>query len=119
TAIAAVMAQHPTLAVGGFERPGSEKFDSNRAALLHPVNAACFENSCAWLSLVPPCATPNPRCDSYVLKHAVERWCGEYVPNGSLIAAAYHLALPVKQFQGYINAWIGVASRRKWPTHGT
>ena len=118
TAIAAVMAKHPTLTAQGFERPGSEDFDSHRADLLHPNGVAYFENARAWLSVVPARAAPNQECDSYLLKHVVEHWCGTYVSNGALIAAALHLGLAVRQCPSFINAWIGVAGRRQWPTHG-
>lgn len=78
-AIAEVMAAHPTLTEHGFERPGSDGFDQRRAGLLHQSGVADFENARVWLSVVPARATPNHDCDSYLLKHVVERWCGVYI----------------------------------------
>lgn len=43
----------------------------------------------AWLDeWSRPRKTINGDYGSYFLKHVVERWCGEYIPNGAFIAAA-------------------------------
>ena len=114
-ALAEIMGQHPDLTCDGFERPGGRDFDRHRSDMTHPNGIEYFENARAWLSVVPRRAAPNSDCDSYLLKHVVEKWCGVYVSNGALIAAALHLRLPVKRCPAGANAWIGVAGRRKWP----
>lgn len=43
----------------------------------------------AWIDLwTAPRVSINKSHGSYFLKHVIERWSGEYIPNGAFIAAA-------------------------------
>jgi hypothetical protein len=85
--------------------------------LLSPSALDAFEAGIAWLRLVPRRVKVNPDFSSYGIKDAAERWSGTYISNGTFIAAALHLDIPVEQCDGPagINALLAIASRRKWP----
>jgi hypothetical protein len=72
-----------------------------------------FIRAVEWLRHIPRRKTVN--LGSYGLKHQAERWGGDYVSNGALIAAAIQLGFEVKRIPGTPNALINVAGRSKWP----
>jgi hypothetical protein len=45
---------------------------------------------------------------SYHLKHLVEKWSNEYIPNGALIAAVIHLGIPYEKHSDYPNIDVAV-----------
>jgi hypothetical protein len=114
-AILSAIAQCPSLTIdglGGEERPD---FDARRAALLSAEDQ--FERAYAWLAATPRRRMPNRQDGhSYFVKHAIERWAGDYVSNGATLAAAAHLGISIAQCPSRVNAWLGIASRRKWPS---
>ncbi len=48
---------------------------------------------------------------SYALKHGVEKWCGFYIMEGALIAAAVTLGVSLKRYTGKHGAFVGIALR--------
>ena len=107
------MRRCPDLTVEGLDGGARPKFEEMQASLLDYLKA--FEYARTWLSLVPWRTRPNRDCDSYRLKHVIERWSGVYTPNGVCIAAAIHVGLPIQPCPSGINAWFGIAGSRKWP----
>lgn len=68
-----------------------------------------FEICCSWLSKFQKVKTPQ--LSSYYLKHVVEKLAGEYVSNGSLIAAAIHLKIPMKFYPDSPNVNIAISKK--------
>jgi hypothetical protein len=112
SAVETVMANWPNLTCWGFAEARSESFSEARAQL-RSEGLSYFLRAAEWLSHIPRHKTPN--LGSYFLKHQAERWTGDYVSNGALIAAAIHLGFKVEPIQGTPNALINVATRTKWP----
>lgn len=52
--------------------------------------------------------------NSYVLKHAAERFAGVYVSNAALIAAAHRLLFQTRAIPDSPNMFIGVTMPRHW-----
>jgi hypothetical protein len=116
-AIADVMARYPDLTIDGLNGHRRSSFSELRAELLSDSGTREFEHARAWLSMVPRRQSPNRDCDSYRIKHVIERWCGTYIANGACIAAALANGVPISTCPSGINAWLGIAGQRKWPAH--
>ncbi|MCS7260605.1 MAG: hypothetical protein NZ765_07475 [Anaerolineae bacterium] len=54
----------------------------------------------ACLRWLEQCAKPAKRrsYSSYWLKHVVEEWCGDYIPNGAMIEAAIRAGYRVEPY---------------------
>ncbi len=67
---------------------------------------------CEWLS---GCQLTKNATDfspsSYKLKHKVERHYGTYISNGTLIAAALYLKIPVKNYFNSISVGVAISKR--------
>jgi hypothetical protein len=111
-AIDAVMANWEDLTCWGFSHPKAEGFTDARAQL-RTEGVSYFIRAAEWLKHIPRRSSVN--LGSYSLKHQAERWAGDYVSNGALIAAAVHLGFKVERIAGSPNARINVASHRQWP----
>jgi hypothetical protein len=109
------MRRCPDLTIEGLDGLSRPDFNASRAALLAPRHLEAFEHARRWLSLVPWRQAPNRACDSYCIKHVIERWSGLYTPNGVCIAAAIDVGLPIARCLTGPNAWLAVAGSRKWP----
>jgi len=70
-----------------------------------------FKICCDWLAKFKKVKTPQ--YSSYYLKHVVEKLADRYISNGTLIAAALHLGLPIKFFHDSLN--VNVAISKKCP----
>jgi hypothetical protein len=89
----------PALEPNGIE--GCERFfdeEANHDRYLDEI-AACAD----FLSLLKRRKTLNPAIGSYGLKHRVEEVTGMYISNGSLIAAAIALEIPMRRYPEYKN----------------
>lgn len=103
-AILAILTEHPLLSYFGWgvyndnnARSAKAKVELKelRAQLLEDAAIAQIERCCNWLAPIQKTKNCNPECDSYGLKHSVERhhrkdpavksW---YISNGSFIVAA-------------------------------
>ena len=81
------------------------RFAAGRAEMLEPAALAEFARACEFLSRLSRTQAPTKVLTTYNLKHSAERWHRhrgiegrwdqDYVSNGMLLAAAYHLG-----FQG-------------------
>jgi len=111
--ILAVMRRCPGLTAEGLDGRQRPHFEDRRASLLKYPEA--FEHARKWLGLVPWRTAPNTDCDSYRIKHVIERWSGAYMPNGVCIAAALDLGVPIAPCQDGINAWLGIERSGNWP----
>jgi hypothetical protein len=111
-AISAIMSRWPDLTCWGFSHQKSESFLQSRAEL-RSDGLSYFIRAVEWLSHIPRRKTVN--LGSYGLKHQAERWSGDYVSNGALIAAAIHLGFKLEHVSGTPNALINVAAVSKWP----
>jgi hypothetical protein len=111
-AVLQVMKTQPTLTWRGFENPSTSDFLDCRTKMETDYFAVEFAFAAEWLGLHRKLkrATINS-LRSYFLKHAVERWCGKYISNGALIAAAFFLGYPIKPC-GDLNAHVGVKLSR-------
>lgn len=74
----------------GFVTPDTRTDDAE------PPSPRTVELCKQWLAS----SWPQRVTDSYALKHLVEQWCGEYIPNGALLAAAIELDIPVQRDSG-------------------
>lgn len=84
--------------------------DQNKAILL-----GCYKEfllCCEWLS---GCQLTKNATDfspsSYKLKHMVERHYRTYVSNGTLIAAALYLKIPIKYYFDSPNVGVAISKR--------
>jgi hypothetical protein len=109
-----VMERFPDLTIDGLDGDKRPDFDARRADLLSPVALTTFQTARTWLELVPKRMKPNRRCSSYAVKHVIEKWTGQYVDNGSMIAAAVALDIEIARCPSGINAWLGIGARN-WP----
>jgi hypothetical protein len=116
-AMLAAMAKRPDLTFEGLDGPRRSHFAESRDELLSPSALHAFQVAIDWLRLVPRRAKVNPDFSSYGVKDAAERWSGTYISNGTFIAAALSLDIPIEQCEGPagINALLAISSRRKWP----
>jgi len=64
---------------------------------------------CDWLAKFEKVRTPQ--FSSYYLKHVIEKLADSYISNGALIAAAFHLDLPIKFFPGSPNINVGISKK--------
>jgi hypothetical protein len=94
----------------------SRKVDSQAAKVQLEIERKCFLSNfkefkicCNWLSKFQQVKTPQ--LSSYYLKHVVEKLAGEYVSNGSLIAAAIHLKIPMKLYPDSPNVNIAISKK--------
>ena len=121
--IRAVMAAHEELTHHGFgvyqgDRISTaewrRRYVQSRAEMLEQRAGAQFERACEFLARLETTRAPTTVFSSYKLKHSAERWHRylgaeeEYVSNGMLLTAAYHLGLRVRRasrtaFTGYLN----------------
>ena len=100
--IAAVIADHPTLTVGGywtrfFESCTPDGFPMDRALLTEPETVEQVRLCAAWLAgqrWSKGIGVKSP--SSYGVKHRVEEWAGRYIYNGAAIVAALILGVPVR-----------------------
>jgi hypothetical protein len=107
-----VMQRYPDLTIDGLGGDHRPNLEQRRADLIAAHDQ--FERAVSWLQLVPK--VQEPRRSSYYLKHAAQRWAGDYVSNGALTAAAVHLGFPIKRAPSQINCAIGVSTlERRWP----
>lgn len=111
--MAAVLEQFPTLTTIGFENPADLGFAERRSAMIHRVILDEFDRASGWLLHVPKVNCGG--ADSYALKHVVEDWCGFYITNGAMVAAAACADFRVEWSAGDLNAILGVAGPRHWP----
>ncbi|HEV7264741.1 MAG TPA: hypothetical protein VGN83_07475 [Falsiroseomonas sp.] len=94
------------------------RFAASRAEMLEPAALGEFERACEFLSRLSRTQAPTKVLSTYNLKHSAERWHRhrgiegrwdrEYVSNGMLLAAAYHLGFHVRRasptaFTGHLN----------------
>ena len=90
----------------------------SRAEMLGAQAIAEFERACEFLLQLQKTQAPTRVLTSYKLKHSAERWHRhrgiegrwdrDYVSNGMLLTAAYHLGFQVRRtsrtsFSGYLN----------------
>jgi hypothetical protein len=125
--VRAVMASNDRLTHHGFGVNEEERisvaewrirFAAGRAEMLEPAALAGFERACEFLSRLSRTRAPTRVLTTYNLKHSAERWHRhrgiegrwdrEYVSNGMLLAAAYHLGFQVRRagptaFSGHLN----------------
>ena len=86
-------------------------FDSNRQEFIK-AGFDQFKNACAFLAGCLLRKTVNRKAGgSYGLKHKAERWAGDYISNGALIAAAIHLGIPFEQIKDSPNVYLAVSSK--------
>ena len=80
------------------------------------IGTSEIEAAISFLRLCPRLATAQPghNRNSYVLKHAAERFSGEYVSNAALIAAAKSLGFVVCPLPHSDRACIGVGCPDDW-----
>lgn len=84
-------------------------FDASRQDLSNRLNE--FKICCEWLRNQKQRKTINHAIGtSYSLKHVVERWAGEYVSNGSFIAALIHLGINYEVENGGPNVWVSLSN---------
>jgi hypothetical protein len=87
-----------------------ECFERGRQQIKEEVRG--FQLCCQWLALYRRRKTVNPAIGtSYKLKHAVEEWAGEYVSNGTFIAAVIHLGISYTLCGDLPNIMIGISSK--------
>ncbi len=84
-------------------------FRAEQAELLE--SAAVCTRVCEWLADIAPTKTVNRRRGSYGLKHMAERDIGDYVSNGSFIAAAIHCGFPYRLKPDSPNVWFGMSEK--------
>lgn len=90
------------------------KFAENRAALLHDRVAEEFVRAVDFLSRFGRRKTINTKRGSYGLKHDAERFTGDYVANGTLIAAALALGFTAKPAYGESpNAYLNISTKAR------
>ncbi len=111
-AIETVMKEWKDLTCWGFSHPRAEGYVKARAELRED-GVSYFLRAVAWLNHIPRRKTVN--LGSYSLKHQAERWAGDYISNGAIIAAAIHLGFRIEPIFGTPNARINVVGRTKWP----
>lgn len=112
-AMEVVMSEWPDLTCWGFSHPRADGFAKARAEL-QSDGISYFIRAVEWLRHIPRRKTVS--LGSYWLKHQAERWAGDYISNGALIAAAIHLGFRVERIFETPNALINVAGRTKWPS---
>lgn len=89
-------------------RQGFVDCEQSREELKNKVRM--FQLCCEWLSLCRVRRTVNLSIGtSYSLKHAVEKWCGEYIANGAFIAAVIHLGISYKSYNDSPNIHVGLS----------
>ena len=112
--LSAVLAEHPTLTVYGFENP--EETDpaemQERIAELRRSEAA-FDVACVWIrEHLPPTPRSRGYYSSYYLKHVAEVEIG-YLTNGLFIAAMIHSGHRFRQpGRGNPNAYFPLHKRK-------
>lgn len=88
------------------------EFAENRAALLDDRVAEEFVRAAEFLSRFGRRKTINTKRGSYGLKHDAERYAGDYVANGTLIAAALALGFAAKPTHwDSPNAYFNISSK--------
>jgi len=86
-------------------------FDENRQDFIDN-GFRMFKDACEFLSGVQLRKTINRKSgSSYGLKHKAEKWAGDYISNGALIAAALHLGIQFEQIPDTQNVYLAVSSR--------
>lgn len=102
-AIAIVQAKHPGLNKWGFDVSQGGELASDEKA---------FETACAFIERQKVTKTVGKRASSsYWWKHVAEQDCGRYIPNGTFIAAAVHMGVPIKSIRQGPNALLGMTPR--------
>jgi hypothetical protein len=113
-----VIKSQPQLCAEGLSTP--EYWASPSRRLNFPENRqqfvetgfAEFKNACDFLSGCLLRKTVNRKMGgSYGLKHKAERWAGDYISNGALIAAAIHLGIRFEQDNDSPNVHLAVSSK--------
>jgi hypothetical protein len=105
----------PNLGRFGFREPTHPKFAIEREQLLSG-GLSGVEAAIAFLQACPWRKTVNRDFDSYFIKHAAEKWSGQYVANGELILAALVVGMKVERCDGGVgvNAMLNLSSSSKW-----
>ena len=108
--IAIALELYPDLGVCGFGNPNG--------GLIVPSETfkRQVEYRCEWIGWQRLTRRVQPGYNSYGYKHQVERWCGEYIPNGAFIAAALGMGLAWKRgHRGSPNAVFSISSKTVTP----
>jgi len=115
------MEMEPTLSRFGFGMPWEPKrsveerratFRENRTAMLGMSSVDEFVRAAEFLSRFGRRRTINTKQGSYGLKHDAEKFTGDYVANGMLIAAALALGFTAKPTDaGSPNAFFNISSK--------
>ena len=112
--LAAILAEHPTLTVYGFENPEETNPDemAGRSAELRKSEAT-FDAACTWIrEHLPPTPRSRGYYSSYYLKHVAEVEIG-YLTNGLFIAAMIHCGHRFRQLgRGNPNAYFPLHKRQ-------
>ena len=127
THIRAVMTEHDQLTHHGFGVYNGDRisvsewrsrYAKSRDEMLGASAIGEFERACEYLAKLETTRAPTTVFHTYNLKHSAERWhrhCGiegrwdrDYVSNGMLLTAAFHLGLRVRRASatssvGYLN----------------
>lgn len=99
-AIEQIMSDHPTLGVYGYLDPRDPEYAARRADMLSERGMRMFRQSCMFLDIAGAAGHAmgtSPDKVSYHLKHVAERWVGDYIANGMLIAAAVRNSIPLRR----------------------
>jgi hypothetical protein len=88
------------------------EFAKKRAEMLDDCAAGEFARAVAYLSRFGRRKTINVKSGSYGLKHDAERFAGQYIANGMLIAGALALGFSARPTHpGSPNAFFNISSR--------
>lgn len=111
-AIAEVIDRYPTLTGEGFRRLDHPDLLDRISDMLSPARVRQFEIARAYIAQVGTTERATSRSpSSYETKHVIERWAGEYVGNGMLIAAALSMGIAVHNPIGSPNVNLGLCRR--------
>ncbi|MDV6034399.1 MAG: hypothetical protein F9B45_30765 [Phycisphaera sp. RhM] len=77
--------------------------------------AKSVDRAVRWLERADAGRIKTPSISSYTLKHAAERWTGQYISNGAFIVAAHQRGFRMMPRQGSlyapINMLVGMSKR--------
>lgn len=104
----------PDLTWRGFEWRRNPDFAEAQSEMLTEHYLRQFIRAEEWLSYIGCIKSFRDEMNSYRLKHEAERWAGDYIANGMMIAAAVTKGVPIKRLNGSRNALFAISSRN-WP----
>jgi hypothetical protein len=110
-----VMARLPDLTIDGLDGMRRHDFAVRRAELTSPAAQKAFELAREWFERVPTRKSVNRDFSSYMVKHGIQQWAGDYIGNGIAIAAAASCGVAFARAPSGINAFIAVAGPKNWP----